>query len=490
MKVLSVEEVDHLELDQDSGRRSDVEEVPGSRRLSAGSSEEQNRELEVENQRLRNELEQAKKRLAETRHAHSHLEGQVEAVANANAHAAELMAQLEESQHELQKARDAALAASQTKSMFLANMSHELRTPLTAIIGLSDLLLDSGLGAREYKFVETVQSSANLLLDIITDILDFSKIEAGELVLEHGPFDLYAVLSDSLELVRAQAESKGITLSPKLDAQIPSRVYGDQLRMRQVVLNLLSNAIKFTQKGGVVKVDATAEHINERSVDFRMVVRDNGIGIAPDRLGDIFEAFKQADASTTRTYGGTGLGLAIVRRIVETAGGTIEASSEFGCGTTFEVRLSFKSGMSLESDSGQEPGQTPDPNADQLPALRILLAEDHEINQFVVSAMLEDLGQQVDVVPNGEEATKAVASSDYDLVLMDMHMPITDGIAATERIRQSQGNQVYIVALTANAQKEDRARCIQVGMNDYLVKPVQSDDLRDCLRRYVVHKSA
>ena len=384
---------------------------------------------------------------------------------------------------DLEEARQRAEAASRAKSSFLANMSHEIRTPMNGVLGALDLLLGDELrpGAREYA--ETARQSAQTLLTILNDILDFSRIEAGRLVLESADFELESVLEHSTRIVSSLAHAKGLRVSCSVGPGVPAFVCGDSLRLRQVLVNLLSNAIKFTDEGeihvSVSRCDA-ADCEAEKTVTLRFEVSDTGIGIAHDRLGVIFESFSQADGSTTRRYGGTGLGLAISRELVTLMRGEIGVESVLGKGSTFWFTVRLSPGTKRTADEPalvrelpEKPGQ----------GLHVLLAEDNAVNQRVVVRILERLGCRVDLACNGHEAVVATRTRRYDLVLMDQHMPEMDGIEATREIRQQEGTRTPIVALTASILQEDRERCFAAGMDDFLAKPIGSDDLRALLDR-------
>jgi signal transduction histidine kinase/ActR/RegA family two-component response regulator len=396
--------------------------------------------------------------------------------------------------HALIEARDAAEAAARAKSSFLANMSHEIRTPMNAIIGMTHLMKRDGLSGRQAERLEKIDHSARHLLSIINDILDLSKINAGQLTLNEEPIELNVIISSVTNMLGQIAYGKGISLKV-VNSEIPGVLFGDSTRLTQALLNYVGNAIKFTERGSVtLRYEALAEDAD--SVLVRFEVQDTGIGISQETLAELFSAFRQADNSTTRKYGGTGLGLAITRHLAELMGGEAGATSRPGKGSRFWFTARFKrtnDPVVTESvvlvAAAQKPSLDLDP-IDQLRRscsnARILLVEDEPINREVAMEVLQDAGLIVEMAFNGREAVTLVTNGLFDLILMDMQMPEMDGLTATRKIRQLLfGQEIPILAMTANAFNEDRERCLAAGMDDFLTKPLDPDVLYRSILRWL-----
>lgn len=402
----------------------------------------------------------------------------------------ELELRVKERTQELEEARNAAIAATQAKSDFLANMSHEIRTPLSGILGMTQLLSRKKLDDEDKENVQIILDSGAHLLSVIQDVLDYSKIEAGKLEVNYAPASLHGILQSIQDLLHIKAQEKNLYLRIHKSDHLPAYVLADELRIKQILLNLVGNAIKFTQFGGVtIETELSNRHGNICQILFR--VTDTGIGISEESMAKIVQRYIQADSWTTQRFGGTGLGLAITRSLLELMGSELRIQSLEGEGTIIEFTLRLGEYNQTPPNDHENSALIPNRLGENL---RVLVAEDNSLNQKLVKRLLTQMNFDVECVTNGEDALKALSTSSFDLVLMDCQMPILDGISATKKLRawlhtgseiERQAANTKVIGLSADAQRGARERCLEAGMNDYLIKPFQIDHFVKTLERWL-----
>ncbi len=393
--------------------------------------------------------------------------------------------QLAEANQKLEESTRFAEKANTAKSEFLANMSHEIRTPMNAVIGIAHILsISTPLTAKQQECIKTLQFSADSLLALINDLLDISKIESETITLDHIPFGLEQLITEAVTIMSVKAQQGGIMLSMQYDAELAGQFVGDPMRIRQVLLNLVSNAVKFTERGSVT-IDVRGEKNADDNMQAIITVSDTGVGIPADKQQSVFNKFSQAGTVIARKYGGTGLGLAISKALVELMGGCIWVESEVGKGSRFTVTLP----LARQDDAGQKQASSALTVDVVTPGYRVLLVEDYQPNILVATAMLEALGCEYEVAMNGREAIDRVFTSAFDIVLMDVQMPVMDGYSATRAIRAREAQEhlrhVPVIGITAFALAGDREKCLQAGMDDYISKPFVPEELEAKMRQLI-----
>ena len=409
-------------------------------------------------------------------------------VARLEEHNRELMEENAQLENAIFQANDMALkaeSASHVKSQFLADMSHEIRTPMNAVLGMASMMEGTSLTPEQRDFIETIRTSGETLIELINDILDFSKIEAGRIDLECIALRPKSLVTETINLLRLKAEGKGLFIRGDIGEGVPEVLTGDPTRIRQILINLVGNAIKFTDKGGIT-IGVHLESAEDLKIRLRFSVTDTGIGIPRERMDRLFRPFSQVDASTTRKYGGTGLGLAISSRLCELMSGHMWVESRPGKGSTFFFTVELLP-PPMEA-AAEESAQTPaEPERVVDPAsVRLLLAEDNAVNSKVAMLLLKRAGYLPDLAENGKEVLDAFHKKYYDVVLMDMQMPVMDGLEATRKLRKMlahKGMHPYIVALTASAGKPDHDRCIEAGMDAFLAKPIKVNEMLAVIKK-------
>jgi len=365
-----------------------------------------------------------------------------------------------------ENARQIAEEAAKAKQQFLSNMSHEIRTPMNAIIGFTKVVLKTDLSEKQKEYITAIKTSGDALIVLINDILDLAKVNAGKMTFEKTPFRMEMSTVSMLQLFETKIQEKNLILIKEYDHKIPEVLIGDPIRLHQIILNLVSNAVKFTTKGKIT-VSVLMSHEDEENASVKFSVSDTGIGIAENKIATIFENFEQATSDTSRLYGGTGLGLAIVKQLVDQQGGAIQVESKIDEGSTFSFTLTFQKTNNVT----ESVNEITNPET-EIKNIKILVAEDMALNQLLMRTILEDFGFECDIAANGKIAIEKMELKTYDIILMDLQMPVMNGFEATEYIRNSLNSRIPIIALTADVTTVDLSKCEAAGMNDYISKPV------------------
>ena len=379
-----------------------------------------------------------------------------------------------------------AIKAGEAKSAFLANMSHEIRTPMNGILGMLEMVRHDETDPTKLGYLEIAHNSARSLLNVLDDVLDYSRLEAGQFSITLEPYSLAMVVEEVTNLFRSRAEAKGLSINYRIDASAPETIVGDDARVRQVLSNFVSNALKFTEEGHVEVAASYEQDTNEVCIQ----ASDTGIGISENSLPKLFQRFSQVDTSSTRRYGGTGLGLVICKQLIDLMEGSIGVESTEGEGSRFWITLPINLSSPIDCAEDSKSQTTEQPTSASSDSLKILAAEDNLVNQKVLAAMVNSLGHQITMVNNGQEALDALETESFDLILMDMQMPVLDGVSATRAIRErpEPTRDITIIALTANAMEGDRERYLAAGLDDYLSKPLQRTELAQTLERITANK--